>query len=635
MYCQNCGKEIPDDSAFCPECGTKVEPDLFAETNQQSEVTKESEEINQQIETETIPDGMKKCANCGALIPSDSFFCPECRSQLVAQPIQPQPVYQQRINPASSVPTSPEEAARLKKRNKILGISVVATLAVCVVIIVLSLIIKPSINLNDYLTISTEGYDTVGRAIVTFDADKFERDYESKLSIKSDKKTRLSKQDAEEAALEFLFDEYDESSASATFLSRCVSGKIDQTDGLSNGDVITYKWKCDDDYSLDTYGFKLKYSDIEYTVDGLEEAQTFDPFDGIEVVFSGIAPNGSADLMGIPSDKAAENFRYEIDKRNGLSTGDTVTVTATMYYTDDPIQYCIENYGKIPAELSKKYTVEGLDSYIRSIGDVSEDCLKEMQSQADDVFNAKVIVNWDNETENLKGFSYIGSYLLTAKSNDTWGSDNVLYLIYKVTVNDKYSNDGKKYDKNNEYYWYIAFKNLLVNDKGETSVNVTDYSTPGDRFEIDSEVSSGWWSSKQWYYYGYESLDNMYKAVITANADLYHHEESIDESFAPAIEIEDEEKEVGEEGIIFPNSSEEIIAESDIDELSDEELRYAINELYARHGYIFKDDELRSYYNQFEWYEEKVNPGDFSTNLFNDTEKKNAETMQKERDSRN
>lgn len=25
MYCGNCGKEIEDDAAFCPECGSRVE----------------------------------------------------------------------------------------------------------------------------------------------------------------------------------------------------------------------------------------------------------------------------------------------------------------------------------------------------------------------------------------------------------------------------------------------------------------------------------------------------------------------------------------------------------------------------------------------------------------------------------
>lgn len=651
MYCQMCGKEIPDDSGFCPECGAKVEPDPFVETNQQDVAASEPVDVNQQVEVvaapqkitqqneqSIIPEGMKPCTNCGAPIPADSRFCPECRTKQGDNAPMPQmiPASQPRqaYNP-QMMELSPEEQAKIKKRNKIIGIVFAALVAVCVIIGVLATVIKPTINLNDYLTVSAEGYDTVGRAIITFGADKFERDYEDKLSSASDKKSRLSQGSYEEAALEFWFNEYDEPTASATFLSKCVSGKVDHTDGLSNGDVLTYKWKCNDDFALDTYGVKLKYEDVEYTVEGLEEAQTFDPFDGIEVSFSGIAPDGRAEISGYPTDKAAENFRYDIDRRNGLSVGDTVTVTASMYYADDLIQYCIENYGKIPSETSKTYTVEGLDSYIRSIDQVSEDSLKEMQSQANDVYNAKIVSNWDGATETLKGFSYIGMYLLTAKNSDTWGNDDVLYLIYKVTVNDKYSNDGKKFNKNTDFYWYIAYKNILVNDKGETTVNVTDYSTPGDRFTIDSEVSSGWWSTKEWYYYGYETIDSLNKAVITSNADSYHHEESIDESLAPAIEMEEEEEEVGEEGVIFPNSSDEIISESDIDELTDEELRYAINELYARHGYIFKDDELRTYYNQFDWYEEKVKPGDFTMSLFNDVERKNVEAMQKERDSRN
>ncbi len=87
-------------------------------------------------------------------------------------------------------------------------------------------------------------------------------------------------------------------------------------------------------------------------------------------------------------------------------------------------------------------------------------------------------------------------------------------------------------------------------------------------------------------------------------------------------------------GMIFPNSSEEPISRSDIEDLSDEELRYAINEIYARHGYIFKDDGLRTYYEQFDWYEKRIKPGDFSVNLFNSIEMENIERMQKEREHR-
>ena len=29
MFCTNCGKQIPDDARFCPECGAQTEPPLL------------------------------------------------------------------------------------------------------------------------------------------------------------------------------------------------------------------------------------------------------------------------------------------------------------------------------------------------------------------------------------------------------------------------------------------------------------------------------------------------------------------------------------------------------------------------------------------------------------------------------
>jgi hypothetical protein len=499
------------------------------------------------------------------------------------------------------------------------------------VIGIVSIFTKPTINLNKYLDVSFEGYDTIGKAVVTFDTERFEKDYEKKLSSKVEETDGYMDG---EAYLESLFNYYDSDSASGAFLSGCVSGTIDKDSGLSNGDTVTYTWNCNDEYALDTYGYKLKYEDVEYTVKGLEEAETFDPFDGIEIVFSGVSPNGSASVEGMPTANAAQDLSYVLDVYDGLSNGDTVTATVSLYYDDDPIEYCIENYGKIPSPLTKEYTVEGLDSYIRSASDISEDALKAMQEQAEDVYHADVAQTWGNE-ETLKSLKYMGNYLLTSKNSDDYGStDNILYLVYKAKVNDKYSNNGKTYNKTIEVYWYICYYNLLFNSDGVTTVDTLNYSTPNDRFTIDSGVSTGW-STKSWYYYGYQSLNELYKSVVTSKVDSYNHEDNVDESVSVTeSEEEDEEEVMGEDGIIFPNSSSELVDASEVEALTDEELRYAINELYARHGYIFKDDTLRAYYEQYDWYDPTVKPDDFTIALFNDVEKENIDIMQKERSSR-
>ncbi len=626
MFCQKCGKEVPKGSIFCPGCGAKQETEP-ANMNAASRI-----------------EATKYCSNCGAQMPADSRFCPVCRTRQDGAPvprIQPDQQSGGRIRPSQmAAPLSPEEQAKVKKRNRVIGISFAAAIGACLligaclVIGVLSFFIKPSINLNKYLSVSFEGYDTVGKAVIAFDTERFESDYEKKLSAKTGRKSSgISMYPSEEAYIEALFGSYGASSATRSFLSDCVDGSVDKDSGLSNGDVVTYTWNCDDEQALEAYGYKLKYEDVEWLVEGLKEAEVFDPFEGINVVYSGVSSNGSASIEGKPSAKAAQDLRYDIDVYNGLSNGDTITVTAAAPY-DDPVEYCIENYGMIPSPLTKEYKVEGLDSYIQSAKDISDECLREMQKQAEDVYNAGVAQNWGDD-ETLKSFSYIGNYLLTSQNQDDYGEGhNALYLVYKARVNDKYSNDGDSYNETNDIYWYICYYDLLVNPDGVTTVDVSNYTTPDDSFLIDSGISSGWWNTKSWYYYGYQTLDELYKAVIALYSQSYNLEDNIEESLNADEDAEEEEEAAGEDGIIFPASSDEIIDKSDIEALSDEELRYAINELYAKHGYDFKDDGLKAYYEKYDWYDPSVKPEDFSMDLFNDIERENIETMQKERDSR-
>ena len=50
----------------------------------------------------------------------------------------------------------------------------------------------------------------------------------------------------------------------------------------------------------------------------------------------------------------------------------------------------------------------------------------------------------------------------------------------------------------------------------------------------------------------------------------------------------------------------------------------AINEIYARNGYVFKDDSIRSYYNKKPWY---YPDSSFTTGDFNSTEKYNINLL--------
>lgn len=643
MNCQKCSKEISDDSRFCPECGAKQEIGPVR-------MIPSSESRKQR------GPSVKTCQKCGKEIPADSRYCPECRatqepsclSQKPAQPVKPKE------------PPSPEAV----KRNKIIFGAVAAAAALFFVIGILSSFIKPSINLNNYLAVEFEGYDTAGTAVVTFDTKKFQSDYGKKLGTATKKKSNNRKLFGKRSSYDYYNSDNTDSGAKI-FLSNCVSWSLDEKSGLSNGDTVTLTWDCDDDYALERFGYKLKYSDTDYTVKGLAEAEVFDPFEGIQVRFKGISPDGTARIEGEPARKEAENFRYSLDHQEGLKNGDQVTA-AISAYGDDPVTYCISNYGKIPSPVEKTYTVEGLSSYVTELEQISTDCLDEMKSQAEDVYQSYVAKNW-GEGESLEGFHYLGSYLLTLKGNtNSWGTkNNEVYLVYKADVRDQYtSSAGDSYNSVNSVYWYITYYDVLVDPDGMNTADITSYRTPNDRFTIDSGISSGWWSNKQWYYYGYETLDSLFKAVVTANAEYYNYEDNIEDAIAPEeagnseetgiqgesgipeeagiqeeTKISEEAKEpegnqaTREPGLILPNSSQELLTEEYVQSLSKEDIRLAINELYAKHGYIFSDKAIREYFKQFDWYKETVRPEDFSTDLFNDIEKSNVELLYKVRDN--
>ncbi len=99
-------------------------------------------------------------------------------------------------------------------------------------------------------------------------------------------------------------------------------------------------------------------------------------------------------------------------------------------------------------------------------------------------------------------------------------------------------------------------------------------------------------------------------------------------------ESSQEEEAVSYEGCVFPDSSTRLLDESEITVLSDTDLTYAINEIYARHGYIFSTPELLEHFQQFDWYEETVPGSSFDDSVFNEIEHENVQLLAAERDRR-
>lgn len=79
---------------------------------------------------------------------------------------------------------------------------------------------------------------------------------------------------------------------------------------------------------------------------------------------------------------------------------------------------------------------------------------------------------------------------------------------------------------------------------------------------------------------------------------------------------------------ILPDSDKRVLSEKDIATLSKGQLRLARNEIYARHGYVFKSADLQKYFSSKSWY----NPDPSYSSSLDEVEKENVQLLKASED---
>ena len=78
---------------------------------------------------------------------------------------------------------------------------------------------------------------------------------------------------------------------------------------------------------------------------------------------------------------------------------------------------------------------------------------------------------------------------------------------------------------------------------------------------------------------------------------------------------------------ILPDSSTKYLSNADLQGLSWEELCLARNEIFARHGRIFKTPEIAQYFSEKSWYEGTIAPERFNDSVLSAIEKANVQLI--------
>lgn len=353
---------------------------------------------------------------------------------------------------------------------------------------------QATVDLNAYLTISANGYSGIGEAVWSFD-------------------TQAALLDTPEA-----FGLSDTTAVGDVAWTRAenalnarIGGELDKSDGLKNGDAVTFRWADSVAGLNEDFEAKFTYSDLTLTVEDLTEVETFDAFENLVVTFTGVDPNGYAKL----DDSGCKdlNLSYSLDKEKNLTNGDVVTVSVL----NDMTQYAVM-YNKLPEATTKEYTVEGLPSYMTSLDELTEETAAAYREAAEQLIGWNIDAATGN-TGRVDTLKHVGYYLLTEKEvlPDGWQHSqrqNFFVSVYEIGLHFE-DRDGAI---DVTYYAPVEHPNMLINtDISDTFSGMTMGVRGGTvRFDNRLEVT------------GYQTLDDLYQYLITPDLERYDIKTNID-----------------------------------------------------------------------------------------------------------
>lgn len=283
------------------------------------------------------------------------------------------------------------------------------------------------VDLSEYIDLTIEGRNGDGDASFVFD-------YESLIEDLMDH--------------EDLGDFFDDEEDDLTDFLEDMTIELSSTYSLSNGDVLTYEVDYDED---DAEDLKLVILDLEdVTVEGLEVAKEYNPFDDLTVTFSGISPLIEVELDYNCSLDTMFYAYFETDK-DTYAKGEPVIIT--MEYDDYDAEYAFVNITTTEME----WVAESEYEYILDVSQITDktELYDYIYAEVQDYVTAKISSDASSyyfgmSLTDVYGYSTTGyntaqlggdiqidsAYLLTKKDSEMYYYDtvNTLAIMIKVPV---------------------------------------------------------------------------------------------------------------------------------------------------------------------------------------------------------
>ena len=600
MRCRVCGSNNEDGSKFCWNCGNKLTEQ--SETRSSSVNQPGIQQNSGDVQHNQVGTPPKQVRMPQRQVPPGGFDWENGKKMAEERLQKGKNIADGCVGQLKRVAENQTITDKLKKISKKTWGIIGACVALVLVLLIVIALHKPTVNLNDYLKVTYGGYDGGGVAYTEIDWNSMKEDFENKISYK-----RGMAQTGGMTPIDIIME----------YSNANIEGKNEK---LSNGDKVSYTWKVDKDAIAKLIKCKIKYSDGSKKVSGLKEMELFDPFKNLKVTFSGVEPNGEADIE-YNGDMLSE-YDFTCDKTSGLKNGDKIKISLT-----EDAGYYVDQYNKAPSVLEKEYKVKNLGKYLSKIKEVDTDGMNSARAKAQKSISD--MVDYWSEDVTLDKVSYAGDYLQVAKDSDDY-TKNYYGVIYQINAHIQ-PDGGQRKDVVS--YYSMKFENVIVGGDGKCEIDLDEYDVPYDDFSV--EVTSGDLSSGSYSFDGYQTLEELKKNYVDEVADEFDCEWDVSGKLE-AVDL----------GVtsdyLCSYSSDRLLTDSDVEgylnanysEYNFPEginiIQMIINEIYAKHGYEFTDSKLSAYFSNKTWYKSntnKVNDMNAVSDSMSEIEKKNVDFL--------
>lgn len=600
MRCRVCGSNNEDGSKFCWNCGNKLTEQ--SETRSSSVNQPGIQQNSGDVQHNQVGTPPKQVRMPQRQVPPGGFDWGNGKKMAEERLQKGKNIADGCVGQLKRVAENQTITDKLKKISKKTWGIIGACVALVLVLLIVIALHKPTVNLNDYLKVTYGGYDGGGVAYTEIDWNSMKEDFENKISYK-----RGMAQTGGMTPIDIIME----------YTNANIEGKNEK---LSNGDKVSYTWKVDKDAIAKLIKCKIKYSDGSKKVSGLKEMELFDPFKNLKVTFSGVEPNGEADIE-YNGDMLSE-YDFTCDKTSGLKNGDKIKISLT-----EDAGYYVDQYNKAPSVLEKEYKVKNLGKYLSKIKEVDTDGMNSARAKAQKSISD--MVDYWSEDVTLDKVSYAGDYLQVAKDSDDY-TKNYYGVIYQINAHIQ-PDGGQRKDVVS--YYSMKFENVIVGGDGKCEIDLDEYDVPYDDFSV--EVTSGDLSSGSYSFDGYQTLEELKKNYVDEVADEFDCEWDVSGKLE-AVDL----------GVtsdyLCSYSSDRLLTDSDVEgylnanysEYNFPEginiIQMIINEIYAKHGYEFTDSKLSAYFSNKTWYKSntnKVNDMNAVSDSMSEIEKKNVDFL--------